>query len=42
LQLAIAGSADVLVTGDQNLLTLAGVFEIPIVSAEQFVQAHLR
>lgn len=39
LQLAVAGSADVLVTGDRDLLTLAGVFEIPIVSAEQFVQA---
>jgi len=40
LQLTIAGRADVLVTGDRDLLILAGVFEIPIVSAEQFVQAQ--
>jgi len=39
LQLAIAGSADVLVTGDQDLLSLAGIFEVPIVSVKQFVHA---
>jgi putative PIN family toxin of toxin-antitoxin system len=38
LQLAVAGKADALITGDQDLLTLAGTFACPIVSAEQFVK----
>lgn len=38
LQLAIAGKADALVTGDQDLLCLAGHFECPILTAEQFIQ----
>jgi uncharacterized protein len=37
LQLALAGKAQALVTGDQDLLTLAGNFACPIVTAEQFV-----
>jgi putative PIN family toxin of toxin-antitoxin system len=39
LQLAAAGKADFLVTGDQDLLSLAGEFERPIVSAEQLLKA---
>lgn len=35
LQLAVAGKADTLVTGDQDLLSLAGAFACPIVTAEQ-------
>jgi len=38
LQLAVAGKADVLVTGDRDLLVLAGVFVCPIVTAEQFMK----
>lgn len=38
LQLAIAGQADILVTGDQDLLCLADKFACPIQSAEQFLQ----
>lgn len=38
LQLAVAGKADALITGDQDLLTLAGTFARPIVSAEQFIK----
>ena len=38
LQLAVAGKADVLVTGDRDLLSLAGVFVLPILSAEEFLQ----
>ncbi len=37
LQLALAGKAQALVTGDQDLLTLASGFAIPVVSAENFV-----
>ncbi len=37
LQLAIVGKADVLVTGDQDLLVLAGSFVCPILNAEQFI-----
>lgn len=37
LQLALAGKAKALVTGDQDLLALAGAFACPIVSAEQFI-----
>jgi putative PIN family toxin of toxin-antitoxin system len=39
LQLAVAGKADVLVTGDRDLLALAGHFTCPIVTAEQFLGA---
>lgn len=38
LQLAVAGKADYLVSGDQDLLTLADRFDCPIVSAEQFLK----
>ena len=38
LQLAVAGRADTLVTGDQDLLSLAGAFACPIVTAEQFMK----
>jgi len=38
LQLAVAGKADYLVSGDQDLLTLADRFDCPIVSAEQFIK----
>lgn len=38
LQLAVTGKADALVTGDQDLLSLAGVFACPIVTAEQFMK----
>jgi putative PIN family toxin of toxin-antitoxin system len=37
LQLALAGKAKALVTGDQELLTLAGNFACPIVTTEQFI-----
>jgi len=39
LQLAVAGKADYLVSGDQDVLTLAGEFKCPIVTAEQFFEA---
>lgn len=39
LQLAVAGKADYLVSGDQDLLSLADRVDCPIVSAEQFIQA---
>jgi uncharacterized protein len=38
LQLAVAGKADYLVSGDQDLLILADRFDCPIVSAEQFLK----
>jgi putative PIN family toxin of toxin-antitoxin system len=37
LQLAVAGQADYLVTGDQDLLDLAGQLACPIVSPEAFL-----
>lgn len=37
LQLAVAGKADVLVTGDKDLLALAGALTCPILSANQFL-----
>jgi len=40
LQLALAGQADFLVTGDQDLLSLAGQFACPILTAEQFLQSQ--
>jgi len=39
LQLAIAGKADCLVSGDQDVLSLADCFGCPIVSAERFIKA---
>lgn len=38
LQLAIAGKAEYLVTGDQDLLSLAGRFACPIIAADQFIR----
>lgn len=38
LQLAIAGKADFLVSGDQHLLSLAGKFVCPIITADQFIK----
>lgn len=38
LQLAVAGKADYLVTGDQDLLALAGQFVCPIITADQFMK----
>ena len=37
LQLALAGKADALVTGDKDLLVLAGAFCCPIVTADAFL-----
>lgn len=39
LQLAVAGKADYLVSGDKDLLSLADHFICPIVTAEQFFTA---
>jgi putative PIN family toxin of toxin-antitoxin system len=39
LQVAIAGKADFLVTGDRDLLVLEGRFARPIVTAERFLEA---
>ncbi len=39
LQLAVAGEADYLVTGDHDLLVIAGEFLCPIVTADQFLNA---
>jgi putative PIN family toxin of toxin-antitoxin system len=41
LQLAIAGKAKALITGDQDLLALAGGFSCPILSAERFIGSYL-
>lgn len=38
LQLALADKAKVVITGDQDLLDLAGDFACPIPSAEQFIK----
>lgn len=38
LQLAVAGKADYLVSGDQDLLSLAGQFACPIITADQFIK----
>lgn len=38
LQLAVVGKADYLVTGDQDLLALAGQFSCPILTADQFMK----
>ena len=37
LELALAGKADALVSGDKDLLSLAGKLACPILSAEQFL-----
>lgn len=37
LQLAVAGKARALVTGDQDLLSLAGTYACPILTAEKFI-----
>lgn len=42
LQLAIAGKANYLVTGDQDLLCLASQFACPIITAEQFLKTLAR
>jgi putative PIN family toxin of toxin-antitoxin system len=39
LQLAIAGKADFLVSGDLDVLSLAGQLKCPIVTAEQFLHS---
>ena len=38
LQLAVAGKAAYLVSGDQDLLSLAGQFPCPIITADQFMK----
>ena len=38
LQLAVVGKADYLVSGDQDLLSLAGQFVCPIITADQFIK----
>ena len=38
LQLAVTGKADCLVSGDQDLLNLAGQFGCPIITADQFIK----
>ena len=38
LQLAVTGKADYLVSGDQDLLSLAGQFACPIITADQFIK----
>lgn len=38
LQLAVIGKADYLVSGDQDLLSLAGQFVCPIIAADQFIK----
>lgn len=38
MQLALAGQADFLITGDQDLLTLADAFSCPILTADQFLK----
>ncbi|MEK6663620.1 MAG: putative toxin-antitoxin system toxin component, PIN family [Pseudomonadota bacterium] len=38
LQLAVVGKADYLVSGDQDLLSLAGQFACPIITADQFIK----
>ena len=38
LQLAVVGKAKYLVTGDQDLLCLAGQFVCPIITADQFMK----
>ena len=42
LQLALAGKADYLVSGDRDLLSLAGEFSCPIVTADGFLNVLSR
>ena len=42
LQLAVTGKADYLVTGDRDLLALAGEFSCPIVTADHFLNALVK
>ncbi len=37
MELALAGKAEALVTGDKDLLVLAGILACPILSADQFL-----
>jgi putative PIN family toxin of toxin-antitoxin system len=39
LQLALAGKAKTLITGDRDLLELADGFACPIVSADRFIDS---
>lgn len=39
LQLAVAGKAAYLITGDHDLLSLAGQFVCPIITADQFIKS---
>ena len=39
MQLALAGKADYLVSGDHDLLSLAGQFSCPIITVDQFIKA---
>jgi putative PIN family toxin of toxin-antitoxin system len=39
LQLALAGTADALISGDKELLSLAGKLACPILAAEQFLSS---
>lgn len=41
LECAVAGHADFIVTGDKDLLSLRSFDNIPIVTARQFLDAHL-
>ncbi len=41
LRLAVAGSADALVTGDSDMLILADDFPVPILTPAAFRQSHL-
>lgn len=38
LQLAVVGKADFLISGDRDLLSLAGEFECPIMTADEFLK----
>jgi putative PIN family toxin of toxin-antitoxin system len=38
LQLAVVGKANFLVTGDRDLLALAGTFACPIIAADRFLE----
>jgi putative PIN family toxin of toxin-antitoxin system len=42
LQLAVAGKAEALITGDRDLLSLSGKFARSIVSADQFLKSLAR
>ena len=41
LELALAGKADALVTGDKDLLSLAGSLACPVLSADQFLRKFI-